>query len=161
MLSCDRTLLIPLPSTFPADLFPNPTASPPGSPLSFPEKRVLAAAYVNVRAAVLVSGLGSTDKHGECLPYYWIQFAQQLLPWALIFMNGFIVGGRSLQQPGETVTGVYGAVHHVSVFRYCGVSGARCWANPSLAAGNLALARNADNYTKCGKAELVMFTWRK
>lgn len=63
-------------------------------------------------------------------------------------MNSFIVGGKSLQQPGETVTGVYGAVHHVSVFRYCGVSGARCWANPLLAAGNLALVRNADNYTK-------------
>lgn len=33
-------------------------------------------------------------------------------------------------------------------------------ANPLLAAGSLALAANADNYTECGEAELVMFTWR-
>lgn len=34
---------------------------------------------------------------------------------------------------------------------------ARCGANPLLAAGNLALARNADNYTTSGQAEPVMF----
>lgn len=64
------------------------------------DERVLAATDVNVSAAVLVSGLSRVDKHGKTAP----TFAQQLLPCALIFRNGFIVGRSVLQQPGEAVT---------------------------------------------------------
>lgn len=68
------------------------------------KSRVLAATDVNVSAAALVSGLSRVDKHGKRLRRCWKQFAQQLLPCAVIFLNGFIVGRSALQQPGETVT---------------------------------------------------------
>lgn len=102
---------------------------------------VLAAAGVNLSAAVLVSRLSGLDKHGKRLRYYWKPFAQQLLPCALIFPNGSGAGRSVPQQPGANVTDALWR----RASRYCGLSGARCLANPSVAAGNLALACNGDS----------------